>query len=441
MNEIIYLSFACMILVCSLLYIWHKLLNRVINFRDYKLYITLISITFISYLNFFIVDKFIRVVLITIVFMFFFKFLFKETLQKCIITPIFYQLLIILAETLFILITTTIFKLNLETFRYKYIGTFLSNVVISVLSIMLVNIPITRKIYNNILIQAEKINKEILIILSLSLVFIFNIVEVITYYKVDIRILVIVNVTFIAFCFFIIIFLFKTQSNYNKVSDKYNIAIKSLNDYEEMMTKYRVANHENKNLLKTIRVMILNKEKDIPKYIDSIVEEKYEVDDKLLFKMSVIPSGGLRATIYSELLKIKENKINYTLNIDRKIKSIDFIELDTNVVLDICKIVGVFIDNAIEEVKNIKIKDKYIGIDLYIENDKLNIKISNSYKNKIEVDKIFDEGYTTKGEGHGYGLSLVKEIVNNNTLFENRVEVTKEVFSQVLIIEIKKNHI
>lgn len=439
MSEVIYLSFACMILVCSLLYIWHKLLNRVINFKDYKLYITLISITFISYLNFFIVDKFIRVVLITIVFMFFFKFLFKETLQKCIITPIFYQLLIILAETFFILITTTIFKLNLETFRYKYIGTFLSNVAISVLSIILVNIPITRKIYNNILIQADKINKEILIILSLILIFIFNIVEVITYYKVDIKILVIVNVIFISFSFFIIIYLFKTKSNYNKVSDKYNIAIKSLNNYEEMMTKYRVANHENKNLLKTIRVMILNKEKDIPKYIDSIVEEKYEVDDKLLFKMSVIPSGGLRATIYSELLKMKENKINYTLNIDRKIRTLDFINLDTNIILDICKIVGVFIDNAIDEVKNIK--NKFISIDLYIEDNKLNIKISNNYKNKIEIDKIFDEGYTTKGEGHGYGLSLVKEIVNNNDTLENKVEITKEVFSQVLVIKIKKNHI
>ena len=439
MIENLYLIFACTILVCSLIYVWHKLLNKKINFTDYKLYISLVSITAISYFNFYIVDKFIRVILITIVFMFFFRYLFKENLQKCIITPIFYQILLMIVEAIFMLLTITIFKLNLGTFRYEYVGTFFSNVAISILTILIVNIPITKKIYNIILKYVEKIKKEILIMLSLGLIFVFNIVEVITYYKVDVRILVISNMIFMSFCFFIMIYLFKTQSNYNKVSSKYNIATKSLNDYEEMMTKYRVANHENKNLLKTIRAMILNNEKDIPKYIDTIVEEKYEVDDKLLFKMSVIPTGGLRATIYSEILKIKENKIDYNLNIDRKIKSIDFIEMDTNVILDICKIVSVFIDNAIEEVKNIK--NKYIGIDLYMDDDKLNIKISNCYKSKIELDKIFDEGYTTKGSGHGYGLPLVKEIIKKNTIFENRLEITDEIFSQILIIKIKKNYI
>jgi len=205
-----------------------------------------------------------------------------------------------------------------------------------------------------------------------------------------------------------------------------------------MMSKYRIENHKNKNLLLTIRAMIVNKEKDIPKYIDSIVKDKYEDNEKLLLQMNVIPSGGLRATIYSEILKIKDNKINYYLNIDKRLKTIDLIEMDTDQTIDICKIIGVFIDNAIEEVK--KLKTKNIEISLYLEDDKLNIKVSNNYKDKINIDKIFDAGYTTKGKGHGFGLALVKKITENNQKIVNRIEISKDVFSQIISIKYKKTH-
>ena len=103
----------------------------------------------------------------------------------------------------------------------------------------------------------------------------------------------------------------------------------------------------------------------------------------------------------------------------------------------ICKIIGVFIDNSIEAVKSLE--EKNINIELYIKNKNLCIKVSNNYKGNIDISKISDEGYTTKGKGHGYGLSLVNNIVKNNNLFENRTEISKNVFSQILIIKIKKH--
>ena len=50
--------------------------------------------------------------------------------------------------------------------------------------------------------------------------------------------------------------------------------------------------------------MVRNNEDNIPEYIDSIVEDRYSDDENLLFRINVIPSGGLRGTIYSEILKI-----------------------------------------------------------------------------------------------------------------------------------------
>ena len=136
-------------------------------------------------------------------------------------------------------------------------------------------------------------------------------------------------------------------------------------------------------------------------------------------------------------MKIIENKISYNLDIDKRIKTIDLIELDTNTIIDICKIIGVFIDNSLDEVK--KLKNKNIQISLYLENKRLCIKVSNNYKGKLELDKINNEGYTTKGKNRGYGLSLVEQIVNRNNFLEHKTEINNNSFIQIISIKYKKS--
>jgi len=425
------------ILVSSMLYIYYKLFNKKINFKNYKLYITLISVMLASALNYIITNKIFRIVLITFIFMIFVRFLFRETIQKCIITPIFYQLIVFVSEFCTLILINLFWDQNkVIVFFESFIGICVMDLIVAIISILIIKLKFVKKLYRKIETITNKVNTNQLLIMCMITMLFFNIFVVNTYYKFDIQYWIIANMIFILVLFAAMIFSLKTQNNYNKVSDKYNIAIKSLNDFEEMMSKYRVANHENKNLLLTIRAMILDKEKNIPKYIDSIIEEKFEDDEKLLFEMAVIPTGGLRATIYSSILKIKDNNIKYDLIIDRKIKTVDLIELDTNTTIDICKIIGVFIDNAIDETK--KLEDKNIIINLYVENKKIYVKISNRIKGKIEIDRIYDEGYTTKSKGHGYGLALAKQLVNNNNILENKLEYNNDIFSQILVINNQK---
>lgn len=427
----------CFLLEIAQLYIWYKLTNKKIDFKNIRLYITLFSLTVISLLNFFLVNKFIKIILITIIFMFFFRYLFKASLQKCILTPVFYQLIMIPAEAIYISIASIIMGNNLNSFINTNLGMLITNAMIAIIGSLFVEIPLVKKLYKKVLGFTDKIKYTQLYMFCIVIMLIINVLLTSSYYKINFIYLFVFNVFVVFMCAIIIFNLFKTQNKYNKVSDKYNVAINSLKDYEEMMNKYRISNHENKNLLLTIRAMVLNKEKDIPQYIDSMVEEKYQDDEKLLFEMSVIPSGGLRATIYSEILKIRNNNIDYALNIDKNIKTVDFIELDENTIIETCKIIGVFIDNSIDAVKNLETKN--ILINLFISGKTLNIKVSNNYIGKIEIDKINNPGYTTKAKGHGYGLALVKKIVDENELFDTKTEISKDIFTQVLIIKYKKS--
>lgn len=438
MIEIIELILSNFILVSTLIIVWHILLNKKINFKSPKLYIALVVITLITIFACMLSNKLYKIYILLIVFTLFIKFLFKQSWKNSIIIAIFYQLIIMLAETFYGIVLTIILKANAESILKYYAETIAANSIIGFTSILIASLNIIKKFLKSILNLTKKIKTFQATLLCTIALVALGLFPVTIYYKINFAYLMVFYSIMIMICCCIIVYSLKTQNKYDKVSDKYNIAIKSLNDFEDMMSKYRIANHENKNLLLTVRAMILNEERDIPKYIDTIIEDKFEDDEKLLFKMNVIPSGGLRGTIYSEIMKIRDKKIRYSLNIDRKLRTIDFIDLETEEIIDICKIIGVFIDNAIEEVLKLSKKNQNIDISLFIEDSDLHIKVSNNYKNKLELEKINKPGYTTKEKGHGYGLTLVKGIVDSNENLNNITEITKNIFSQDLIIKYKK---
>ena len=151
-------------------------------------------------------------------------------------------------------------------------------------------------------------------------------------------------------------------------------------------------------------------------------------------KTAKIPEGGLRATIYSKLCLMDKLKIKYNLNISREVRTTDLIKLDEDLVLKICKILGVFLDNAVEAVKALKKKE--ISIDVYTLDGKLCIDITNNFKGNLDLDKISNAKYTTKGDGHGYGLTLVNNLLEEEpNRLENEKSINRDTFTQTLKIK------
>ncbi len=99
------------------------------------------------------------------------------------------------------------------------------------------------------------------------------------------------------------------------------------------------------------------------------------------------------------------------------------------------KIIGVLIDNAIEAVESYDKKE--ISIEIYIEDNYFVFEIANEFYEQIDFEKLGKTRFTTKGESHGYGLLLVKEIVNNNEEIYNQTEIVSNLFIQKVGIKIK----
>lgn len=103
---------------------------------------------------------------------------------------------------------------------------------------------------------------------------------------------------------------------------------------------------------------------------------------------------------------------------------------------DLTKLLGVFLDNAIDAA--LKSEEKEIEVELKDKNDCLLLTISNTYDKNIDINKVGKSGFTTKGVGHGFGLSIVKDIARTNSEIETFSSKESDKFIQTAMIYYKK---
>ena len=98
------------------------------------------------------------------------------------------------------------------------------------------------------------------------------------------------------------------------------------------------------------------------------------------------------------------------------------------------KIIGVFLDNAKDAA--LCSHEKEVSLCAYVDNNEIVFEISNTYLDKTDLSRISQPGVTTKGKGHGYGLTLVDSILRENKKFQSETKQIDKYFIQVLKITI-----
>lgn len=412
--------------------IWNNLQDKKINHKNSNLYLFIIAFPIFLVLNYNISSSMIKFLSVTLAMFISIRLLYKTSLRLSMLMALYIQIINIISELVFSILLVLLFDFRIG--EYTSLQILSANIFVSVFSVLLIKTKICKNIFKNLVDVTSKIRFRTLLVMALSIIIITNMYLAITYYSYDPLYYIVINTLSIYIVMLITYFLAKKENDYIKVSNKYNIMLKSLKEYETMLDQYRISNHENKNQLLTVRNMLPDGDIETRNYIDKIVQNNLKDNNNIMIKVSKIPSGGLKGLIYSKLLVMKEKKINYSLNISRWVSTIDLIKLDDNVVLDICKIIGVYLDNSIEAVE--ELNEKSISIEMYMQDENLIIRISNNYEGLLDINKIDEKGYTSKGSGHGYGLPLTKELINNNSRLSNNKSISGNIFSQELVIKI-----
>lgn len=435
MDKIIADILGGIIMAIANIYMWHKLHNEKINFKNYKVYLVGIVLSIFLILNFYFINSYIKILTLIIIMTLCNYFLFPKEKNANIVVPIIGEFILIISEVIISILFFIMLKIEGNDLLTLYAGTVIGNFTIGLNSILLVNLKIFKKITDKVTDVISNINKNILIIVLGILIIIINFLLAIPYYKIKTAYIIVFNAITIVVYSFIVFKMFEEKSRYIKMNNKYNMTNTTLKELEQNVTRLKITNHENKNQLLTIRNMIKKGEdgKSLIKHIENIVNTKIKDDETLMLQTSTITNSMISSIVYSKMLTMKENDVDAALIISRDIKDLYLSDIPDELAVEVCKIIGVYLDNALEEVS--KYEEKIINIEFYAEKKTLCIAISNNFEGEIDFEKMDNPGYTTKENGHGYGLSLAREIIESNDRLSSEREIKDNIFKQILKIK------
>ncbi|MGG7144636.1 sensor histidine kinase [Clostridium nigeriense] len=195
---------------------------------------------------------------------------------------------------------------------------------------------------------------------------------------------------------------------------------------DEIIQNIRANEHEYKNHISMLYSMI-QVSKSIPEikekagsYIGNIT------NTNVLSTVLDIESATLKAILYSKLVECEQLGINLSYTIKNNIEEAYLDDTEITIIL------SNLLNNAIEATK--ESSNKKISIDVRkLEKYKIEVKnnISGLNIDPSKIENFFNKGFSSKGNGRGYGLYNVKKIVK-----KYKGTIYARVVDDYLVIEI-----
>ena len=226
----------------------------------------------------------------------------------------------------------------------------------------------------------------------------------------------------------------KERDNYNKLSTEYDSLFTYVQTFEDWIEKEQLNRHEYKNQLAVLRC--LTEEKKVKDKIDEILEDNINIEGQAVTQLKSLPKGGIKGLMYYKAAIAQKKKINLTADVSIEQKG-TLAKLNEKEIRIVCKLIGIYFDNAIEAAEESKRKN--ISIEIYEFQDKVNIVFSNTFKKHRNMKDRNKKGVSSKGKGRGNGLYFAEKLIKENPWIEEKQDIIDKYYIQK--ISINKNAI
>ncbi|HHW38352.1 MAG TPA: GHKL domain-containing protein [Bacillales bacterium] len=204
---------------------------------------------------------------------------------------------------------------------------------------------------------------------------------------------------------------------------------KALAKVNEDMQKFR---HDYMNILLSIRGYL--DEKNIDGLTDYFYTNIIPTEQRTLFRnkmfgvLEKIEVLDIKSIIASKMIQAERENIEVNLEIPQPISQIN---IDP---IDLTRVLGIYLDNAIEASKNIKNPCINMAFFLNMEEGIIIIIENKCNPNNLHLDKLFNQPFSTKGEQRGLGLLNARSILNKYDRITMNTRIDKDWFIQEIQI-------
>jgi two-component system sensor histidine kinase AgrC len=178
---------------------------------------------------------------------------------------------------------------------------------------------------------------------------------------------------------------------------------------EGMVKETKRFKHDYVNVLNTINGYI--KEEDVRGLRSYFANELLPESNKVVYqndtiaKLQHIKFSGLKGLLSSKFIEAQARNINVYCNLQEDITEIDM------GIFDLCRIMGIIVDNAIEAALESEIPE--IGFRMFKKEGRVIIVLKNNYGEELPpIHKMFEEGFSKKENHSGIGLSTVRKLID-----------------------------
>ncbi|WP_317955424.1 sensor histidine kinase [Paenibacillus chitinolyticus] len=188
-----------------------------------------------------------------------------------------------------------------------------------------------------------------------------------------------------------------------------NVQDNYIDELNSLIVAIKGQRHDFTNHLDTILGLVeMEKYSDVQAYVNELVDETAKIHD-----IVDIGQPAIASLIQSKMTQSITRKVTFTYDFKNYKQNIDIPGLKS---VDIVKIMGNLIDNAFDEVENIKNDERNVHVEVIFSQSTLYFSVANSLTNPVtssDLSNMLMVGYTTKSarQHSGLGLAIVKERV------------------------------